>query len=199
MGAGSPRPRGQAPKGTCQSAKLFSKTWRPCRRRCRLQRYQPFAAPMRAPTTGRHAANAGKLPAKRARAVSSLELQDCHVEPRFWQADLVIQTAARSAVHLPHLALPISRSQSIITAWQQPVAERVGFEPTVPVKAQRFSRPSQSTTLAPLRRGFRRSKGRTGRSKAAPLTRLFGIRKRLLVQRATCTRLTACQLPPATP
>ena len=33
------------------------------------------------------------------------------------------------------------------------VAERVGFEPTVPLPAQRFSRPSQSTTLAPLRRG----------------------------------------------
>ena len=32
------------------------------------------------------------------------------------------------------------------------MAERVGFEPTVPVKAQRFSRPSQSTTLAPLRK-----------------------------------------------
>ena len=31
------------------------------------------------------------------------------------------------------------------------VAERVGFEPTVPVKAQRFSRPPDSTTLAPLR------------------------------------------------
>ena len=31
------------------------------------------------------------------------------------------------------------------------VAERVGFEPTVPLPAQRFSRPSQSTTLAPLR------------------------------------------------
>ena len=31
--------------------------------------------------------------------------------------------------------------------------ERVGFEPTVPSLAQRFSRPSQSTTLAPLLRG----------------------------------------------
>ncbi len=30
------------------------------------------------------------------------------------------------------------------------MAERVGFEPTVPVKVQRFSRPSDSTTLAPL-------------------------------------------------
>src|SRR5438067_4680753 len=31
------------------------------------------------------------------------------------------------------------------------VAERGGFEPPVPVRAQRFSRPSQSTTLPPLR------------------------------------------------
>src|SRR6185436_20262901 len=31
------------------------------------------------------------------------------------------------------------------------VAERVGFEPTVRLHAQRFSRPSRSTTLAPLR------------------------------------------------
>ena len=32
------------------------------------------------------------------------------------------------------------------------MAERVGFEPTVPLRAQRFSRPSRSATLAPLRR-----------------------------------------------
>src|SRR3569833_862799 len=32
------------------------------------------------------------------------------------------------------------------------MAERVGFEPTGTVGAQRFSRPSQSTTLAPLRK-----------------------------------------------
>src|SRR5436190_23883129 len=31
------------------------------------------------------------------------------------------------------------------------MAERVGFEPTVRLHAQRFSRPSRSTTLAPLR------------------------------------------------
>ena len=30
------------------------------------------------------------------------------------------------------------------------VAERVGFEPTVPIRVQRFSRPSRSTTPAPL-------------------------------------------------
>src|SRR5690242_15968635 len=32
------------------------------------------------------------------------------------------------------------------------LAERVGFEPTVRLHAQRFSRPSRSTTLAPLPR-----------------------------------------------
>ena len=47
------------------------------------------------------------------------------------------------------------------------MAVRVGFEPTEPVKAQRFSRPPDSTTLAPHRKraisyttlngGFRRS------------------------------------------
>jgi hypothetical protein len=31
------------------------------------------------------------------------------------------------------------------------LAERVGFEPTEPVKVQRFSRPPDSTALAPLR------------------------------------------------
>ena len=31
------------------------------------------------------------------------------------------------------------------------LAERVGFEPTVPLRVQRFSRPPDSTTLAPLR------------------------------------------------
>ena len=33
------------------------------------------------------------------------------------------------------------------------MAERVGFEPTEPVKAQQFSRLPDSTTLAPLRKG----------------------------------------------
>ncbi len=34
------------------------------------------------------------------------------------------------------------------------MAERQGFEPWVPVKAQRFSRPPRSTTPAPLRGGL---------------------------------------------
>ena len=34
---------------------------------------------------------------------------------------------------------------------QKKLAERVGFEPTVPVRVQRFSRPPDSATLAPLR------------------------------------------------
>ncbi len=36
------------------------------------------------------------------------------------------------------------------------LAERVGFEPTVPAKAQRFSRPPRSATLAPLQARWRR-------------------------------------------
>ena len=34
------------------------------------------------------------------------------------------------------------------------MAERQGFEPWVPVKGQRFSRPPRSTTPAPLRGGL---------------------------------------------
>ena len=34
------------------------------------------------------------------------------------------------------------------------VAERVGFEPTEPVRVQRFSRPPDSTALAPHRDSF---------------------------------------------
>ena len=34
------------------------------------------------------------------------------------------------------------------------VAVRVGFEPTVPFRVQRFSRPADSTTLAPHRYGY---------------------------------------------
>src|SRR5579885_2647257 len=36
---------------------------------------------------------------------------------------------------------------------EKKVAVRVGFEPTVPVKVQRFSRPPDSTALAPHRGG----------------------------------------------
>ena len=49
--------------------------------------------------------------------------------------------------------------QNLDARWQnresfifnQMLAERVGFEPTVRVRAQRFSRPPRSTTPAPLR------------------------------------------------
>ena len=40
-------------------------------------------------------------------------------------------------------------SQLLLT--QKELAERVGFEPTVRLPVQRFSRPSRSTTPAPLR------------------------------------------------
>ncbi len=52
------------------------------------------------------------------------------------------------------------------------MAEGVGFEPTVPVKAQQFSRLSRSTTLAPLRRREIRAEisiKRAGRSKGGGL------------------------------
>src|SRR5260370_10123232 len=50
------------------------------------------------------------------------------------------------------------------------LAERVGFEPTVRLHAQRFSRPSRSTTLAPLPRdAYRRAiPARQPASAAAP-------------------------------
>jgi hypothetical protein len=53
--------------------------------------------------------------------------------------------------------------------WTAGLAERVGFEPTVPVKAQRFSRPSQSTTLAPLRSASAAAPGAGGGSTGAGL------------------------------
>ncbi len=49
------------------------------------------------------------------------------------------------------LGARLNQSAYYLTDTLKGLAERVGFEPTVPVKAQRFSRPSQSTTLAPLR------------------------------------------------
>ena len=47
------------------------------------------------------------------------------------------------------------------------MAERVGFEPTVRLPAQRFSRPSQSTTLAPLRGRRRQPAGWGGSGRRA--------------------------------
>ena len=45
------------------------------------------------------------------------------------------------------------RSKMADTQYLFPLlAERVGFEPTVPLRGQRFSRPSESATLAPLHR-----------------------------------------------
>ena len=65
------------------------------------------------------------------------------------------------------------------------MAERVGFEPTVPVKAQRFSRPSQSTTLAPLREVVRSVRGAI---EGAPLTALQGVRNPPIATRYGATR-----------
>ncbi len=79
------------------------------------------------------------------------------------------------------------------------MAERVGFEPTVRLHAQRFSRPSRSTTLAPLRgtrgysiRNLKRKRTReiawnqasAGPERAAP-SRHAGLWRRLPGVRAT--------------
>src|SRR5690349_24733190 len=67
--------------------------------------------------------------------------------------------------------------------YRRALAERVRFELTVPVKVQRFSRPSRSTTPAPLRgtRGYsiqtakrkQHSPDPLGAAKRAPKTDLF--------------------------
>ena len=49
------------------------------------------------------------------------------------------------------VALPIAENhKSLIFRYNRGLAEREGFEPSVPVRVQRFSRPSRSTTPAPL-------------------------------------------------
>ncbi len=52
-------------------------------------------------------------------------------------------------------AHPRAAGAALSVLWTHMLAERVGFEPTVPAKAQRFSRPPRSTTLAPLRSAVR--------------------------------------------
>src|SRR5262249_4999675 len=50
-----------------------------------------------------------------------------------------------------------AKGQAVLCTWpfalcsSHLLAERVGFEPTVPLRVQRFSRPPGSTALAPLR------------------------------------------------
>ena len=61
------------------------------------------------------------------------------------------------------------------------MAERVGFEPTVPLRAQRFSRPSQSTTLAPLRE---RAPGGAADEARALLSIVFGVNASFLASGA---------------
>ena len=62
--------------------------------------------------------------------------------PIVWDWNEGVQTA--------NLSLPFKVLQDK-NKLKNVMAERVGFEPTVPVGAQRFSRPSRSTTPAPLR------------------------------------------------
>jgi hypothetical protein len=59
-----------------------------------------------------------------------------------------LQTRSRSG-----FALNRRLVQGILKRFQiiDVLAERVGFEPTVRLPVQRFSRPSHSTSLAPLR------------------------------------------------
>ncbi len=47
---------------------------------------------------------------------------------------------------------PDNRCDSVDTVESDEKAEREGFEPSVPVKVHRFSRPAHSATLSPLRR-----------------------------------------------
>ena len=59
------------------------------------------------------------------------------------------------------------------------MAEKQGFEPWEPVKAQRFSRPSRSTTPALLHGFFKRRLGRIGcRGKAQTCHISQGIKMR---------------------
>ena len=56
----------------------------------------------------------------------------------------------------PLLITQLSETAGLIFAGNYQInrgkmAERVGFEPTEPLQAQRFSRPPRSTTPAPLR------------------------------------------------
>ena len=54
------------------------------------------------------------------------------------------------------------------------MAVRVGFEPTEPVKVQRFSRPPDSTALAPHRASFNLSDFK-GTCKNRPMIRQRGL------------------------
>ena len=68
----------------------------------------------------------------------------------------------------------ICKKSEIYQLDQLCLAERVGFEPTVRLPVQRFSRPSHSTTLAPLRGGscsLRCGPGQQGQFAEAPIMR----------------------------
>src|SRR5688572_13767780 len=63
------------------------------------------------------------------------------------------QCRLRSSGEEADMTSPVSRirAEALLDPTDGVVAERVGFEPTVPLQVQRFSRPPRSTTLAPLR------------------------------------------------
>jgi hypothetical protein len=67
-----------------------------------------------------------------------------------------VRPSGRGPVNSPTRITPenngkTGRSRIGRTLSQEQMAERVGFEPTEPLQAQRFSRPPRSTTPAPLR------------------------------------------------
>src|SRR2546427_1730933 len=55
---------------------------------------------------------------------------------------------------LVQLARPCLLADNRVASVAPSMAERVGFEPTVPVRGQRFSRPPDSAALAPLRKSL---------------------------------------------
>ena len=71
-----------------------------------------------------------------------------------WNVSLWMRTAATFATTYPrcHLSCSVQCAGYEFLCFEElKVAVRVGFEPTEPVKVQRFSRPPDSTTLAPHR------------------------------------------------
>src|SRR5215216_3811357 len=68
------------------------------------------------------------------------------------------------------------------------MAERVGFEPTVPVRVQRFSRPPDSAALAPLRTsvGFSFLAKKRLYHRAALLLKDAALNPNLMIQKICC-------------
>ena len=76
------------------------------------------------------------------------------------------------------------------------VAEREGFEPSEPLRAQRFSRPPHSTTLPPLRTPSGGPRRRAGLVEARPLDQASALAKRLQTARQRPSSLATTPLNP---